>query len=99
MSDERQEVDQSTVEGAQTQAQAQEESPTAPTTDAEQLASPVALKDYSGELPNPSLSMGTDQLVESWFDEHIRGSIIGTSTQMWNHLMVAKEHLKAMLRR
>jgi hypothetical protein len=58
------------------------------------------LKDYSAEI-KPRLGANkpdTDQLVEEWFDSHIRGSIVGQSTQIWNHIMVAKERLKEKLR-
>lgn len=58
------------------------------------------LKDYSDEIkPGPGASKpNTDQLVEEWFDSHIRGSVVGQSTQIWNHVMVAKERLKEKLR-
>ena len=57
------------------------------------------LKDYSGEIQHGSgTKPNTDQLVEEWFDSHIRGSVVGQSTQIWNHVVAAKERLKEKLR-
>lgn len=58
------------------------------------------LKDYSAEIQHgPSADKpSTDQLVEEWFDSHIRGSVVGQSTQIWNHVVAAKERLKEKLR-
>lgn len=56
------------------------------------------LKDYSAEVAPPPPPSQTDQIVERWFDEHIRGSIVGRDTQVWNHIMAAKNRLKDMLR-
>lgn len=57
--------------------------------------------DLSGEVPpggDPVAVPHTDSVVEEWFDSFIRGSVAGQSTQVWNHLVAAKERLKDKLR-
>jgi hypothetical protein len=57
------------------------------------------LKDYSSELASPDSTKDTDQVVEKWFDDHIRGSIVTRDTQVWNHIMACKDRLKEALRK
>lgn len=66
----------------------------------EQEQVPEPIKDYSAEIkPGSGTNKpDTDQIVEEWFDSHIRGSVVGQNTQIWNHVMAAKERLKERLR-
>lgn len=59
------------------------------------------LKDYSAEIQTAPARVlhSTDQIIEEWFDNHIRGSIVGQNTSIYNHVMVCKDKLKAMLRK
>ncbi len=57
------------------------------------------LKDYSTEIKSSGRELDFDQKIEQWFDSHIRGSIAGRDTQVWNHLVACKERLKEMFRR
>lgn len=66
----------------------------------DQIVSQEPVKDYSVEVQSTSSenSRSLDQIVETWFDSHIRGSIVGQHTQIWNHIVAAKERLKDALR-
>lgn len=49
---------------------------------------------------NPDLPGGQMQQpdpVESWWNEHIRGSVIGRNTEMWNYLYSTLPALRAKL--
>ena len=59
---------------------------------------PETVKDYSDQLRSKEPARDTDQIVEQWFDNHIRGSIVGQNTSIWNHIMVCKDKLKEALR-
>lgn len=39
-----------------------------------------------------------DSIVESWWSDHMPGSILARSTEVWNHVYAAKEVLKSRLR-
>ena len=39
----------------------------------------------------------TAAIVDAWFQSHINGSILGRSTESWNHLQTKIPVLKAML--
>lgn len=62
-----------------------------------QAAEPAAATDYSDQVA-PAAARDVDQIVEDWWDAHIRGSVAAQSTQIWNHLMVCKDKLKDALR-
>jgi sarcosine oxidase delta subunit len=69
-------------------------------TDVQQPESETPLKDYGVDADKTAAPpRSIDQIVEDWWDNHIRGSVVGQHTQIWNHLMVCKDHLKEMLRR
>jgi len=38
-----------------------------------------------------------NNLVEEWWNDHFPGSVLGRSTEMWNHVHGAKEALKTKL--
>ena len=86
MSDDRKEIPAPALEMGAAQQEAAE------------VESKVPLKDYSSEIKYAPASRDTDQIVEEWFDNHIRGSIVGQHTTIWNHIMVCKDHLKKALR-
>jgi hypothetical protein len=44
-------------------------------------------------LPHP-----IDTLIDRWFDDHMRGSIVASQTAIWNHCHGAAQDLKRRLK-
>jgi hypothetical protein len=53
----------------------------------------------SEPTPEPTPPSDTDQVVDNWFNNHIRGSAVGRNTEAWNHLMSVIDRLKEDLRK
>jgi len=48
--------------------------------------------------PAPAPRDEVDNVVDSWLDEHVRGSPVAQATEAWNYLIGALDHLKAKIR-
>lgn len=45
-----------------------------------------------------AVAANTDVVVDSWWQDHFPGSVVGRDTEIWNYISVAKERLKVLLR-
>lgn len=48
-------------------------------------------------VPTPPTPHPTAAIVDAWFASHIAGSVLGRSTEAWNHLQTVIPILKDML--
>ncbi len=54
--------------------------------------------DSVGPMPDvPSAPSPVDNLVEDWWEQHVRGTVAVAATEGWNAMQKAKNALKKML--